>query len=96
LYPSLSGPQWPRHHKCYFLSCLKEALFFSRKCFISILVVVGPSGNVLQEETAGSEGMLVTDFKAEELSVVRDHKMRYFLPNRRPELYEQDRKTKTP
>jgi len=55
--------------------------------FPGLAVVVGPSGNVLQAETAESEGMLVTDLKAADLSVVRDHKMRYFLPNRRPELY---------
>lgn len=57
-------------------------------CFPGLAVVVGPSGNVLQEETTGSEGMLVRDLKAEELSAVRDHRMRYFLPNRRPELYD--------
>lgn len=56
--------------------------------FPGLAVVVGPSGNVLQVETTGREGMLVTDLKAEELSAVRDHQMRYFLPNRRPELYE--------
>ena len=57
-------------------------------CFPGLAVVVGPSGNVLQEETTGSEGMLIRDLKAEELSAVRDHRMRYFLPNRRPELYD--------
>jgi len=57
-------------------------------CFPGLAVVVGPSGNVLQEDIAGSEGMLVRELKAEELSAVRDHRMRYFLPNRRPELYD--------
>lgn len=56
--------------------------------FPGLAVVVGPSGNILVDNTTGREGMLVTDLKAEELSAVRDHKMRYFLPNRRPELYE--------
>jgi predicted amidohydrolase len=56
--------------------------------FPGLAVVVGPSGNVLQDITTNREGMLVTDLKTEELSAVRDHKMRYFLPNRRPELYE--------
>jgi len=64
--------------------------------FPGLAVVVGPSGNVLQAETAESEGMLVTDLKAADLSVVRDHKMRYFLPNRRPELYETNGKNETP
>ena len=56
--------------------------------FPGLAVVIGPSGNVLQDETTDRDGMLVTDLKAEELSAVRAHKMRYFLPNRRPELYE--------
>ena len=56
--------------------------------FPGLAVVVGPSGNILTEKTTGREAMLVTDLKAEELSAIRDHKMRYFLPNRRPELYE--------
>ena len=55
--------------------------------FPGLAVVVGPSGNILTDKTTDLGGMLVTDLKAEELSAVRDHKMRYFLPNRRPELY---------
>jgi N-carbamoylputrescine amidase len=55
--------------------------------FPGLAVVIGPSGNLLKDKTTGREGMLVADLKAEELSAVRDHKMRYFLPNRRPELY---------
>jgi N-carbamoylputrescine amidase len=56
--------------------------------FPGLAVVVGPSGKVLQDETTDHDGMLVTNLKAAELSAVRDHRMRYFLPNRRPELYE--------
>ncbi len=55
--------------------------------FPGLAVVVGPSGNILTEKTTGREAMLVKDLKADDLSDVRDHKMRYFLPNRRPELY---------
>ena len=56
--------------------------------FPGMAVVIGPSGNILDKKTTDREGMQVTDLKAEELSAVRDHRMRYFLPNRRPELYE--------
>ena len=56
--------------------------------FPGLAVVIGPSGNILKNKTTDREGMLVTDLKVEELSAVREHKMRYFLPNRRPELYE--------
>jgi len=56
--------------------------------FPGLAAVVGPSGNIIKGKTTVREGMLVTNLKAEELSAVRDHKMRYFLPNRRPELYD--------
>ena len=55
--------------------------------FPGLAVVVGPSGNILTDKTTDREGMIISDLKAKELSAVRDHKMRYFLPNRRPELY---------
>jgi len=56
--------------------------------FPGLAVVVGPSGRILSKDTTGCEGILVADLKSADLSAVRDHRMRYFLPNRRPELYE--------
>lgn len=50
-------------------------------------VVIGPSGDVIEKYTLGEEGMIIADIKAEELKKVRNNKMRYFLPNRRPEMY---------
>ena len=50
-------------------------------------VVIGPSGEIHKQSLGGKEGLLVVDLKAADLAHVREHKMRYFLPNRRPELY---------
>ncbi|MBW1840959.1 MAG: nitrilase [Deltaproteobacteria bacterium] len=50
-------------------------------------VVIGPSGEVIDTALNGREEMMVIDLKAEDLDRVRNHRMRYFLPNRRPELY---------
>ena len=55
--------------------------------FPGLAVVIGPSGKILGKDTTGCEGMLVADLKSDDLSDVRNHRMRYFLPNRRPELY---------
>jgi N-carbamoylputrescine amidase len=55
--------------------------------FPGLAVVIGPSGSILKDKITDRESMLVADLKAGDLSDVRDHKMRYFLPNRRPELY---------
>ena len=55
--------------------------------FPGLAVVIGPSGNVLEGNTTDREDMLVTVLKSDDLSNVRNHKMKYFLPNRRPEVY---------
>ena len=55
--------------------------------FPGIAMVIGPSGDVLKNNISGKEAMVVADLKADVLAAVRGHRMRYFLPNRRPELY---------
>jgi N-carbamoylputrescine amidase len=52
-------------------------------------VVFSPSGEILETRLSGRSGMLVTDLTAEQLHRVRGHRMRYFLPHRRPEIYHQ-------
>jgi N-carbamoylputrescine amidase len=49
--------------------------------------VLKPSGRILKKDTGGKENMIVADLKANELEKVRGHRMRYFLPRRRPDLY---------
>lgn len=51
--------------------------------------VIDPSGNVIQKKITENEEMLVTDLTQEALSHARNHPMRHFFPNRRPELYGQ-------
>ncbi len=55
--------------------------------FPGLTVVLNPSGRIVKKNTDGKEHMMVTDLKAEELEKVRGHRMRYFLPNRRDDLY---------
>lgn len=55
--------------------------------FPGVAMAVDPSGNVIQERLTEVDDMLVVDLEAETLKAVRSHPMRYFLPNRRPELY---------
>jgi N-carbamoylputrescine amidase len=55
--------------------------------FPGIAVIIGPSGEVIEKNLSGEESMVVLDLKAQDLNRVRGHRMRYFLPNRRPELY---------
>jgi N-carbamoylputrescine amidase len=55
--------------------------------FPGTAVVIGPSGDLLAQDTSGEEGLLVADLEAGLMAHVRGHRMRHFFPNRRPGLY---------
>jgi len=56
-------------------------------CFPGIAVIVGPDGEVIKKEANDEESIIVAGLKSDDLKRVRQHQMRYFLPNRRPEIY---------
>jgi predicted amidohydrolase len=56
--------------------------------FPGVAMVIGPSGEVLQHFGSDKEGLLLADLEAAQLSDVRRHRMRYFLPHRRPDIYK--------
>jgi N-carbamoylputrescine amidase len=56
--------------------------------FPGLALVLNPSGEVIAERISGEEGVLFADLKSADLAHVRENKMRFFLPNRRPELYD--------
>ena len=56
--------------------------------FPGLAMVLNPSGEVIAEHVSVKEGVLFADLRAAELAHVREDRMRFFLPNRRPELYE--------
>ncbi|MGM0453959.1 MAG: nitrilase-related carbon-nitrogen hydrolase [Thermodesulfobacteriota bacterium] len=55
--------------------------------FPGVSLVLSPSGEVLTSHTVDTETICITDLSAQTLADVRSSRMRYFLPNRRPELY---------
>jgi N-carbamoylputrescine amidase len=55
--------------------------------FPGAAVCYGPDGQLRAGRASGEEGLLLVDLRAAELARVREHRMRYFLPNRRPEIY---------
>jgi N-carbamoylputrescine amidase len=62
--------------------------------FPGLAMVIDPSGSVLMKNISGDETILITDLSHTMLDNIRSHRMRYFLPNRRPELYDMDRQKK--
>jgi len=55
--------------------------------FPGIALTIKPSGEIQSLKIDNDEGLLISDLKKEDLSLIRDHKMRYFLPNRRRDLF---------
>lgn len=55
--------------------------------FPGTALVLGPDGRELATYTKDREGILFASLDPEFLTAVRGHRMKYFLPRRRPELY---------
>jgi N-carbamoylputrescine amidase len=85
---------WMRHlparafdNGLYVVACNQTGNNQSGLNFPGLSVILDPSGRIIKKNTGAKEHMVVADLKAEELEKVRGHRMRYFLPNRRPDLY---------
>ena len=52
-------------------------------------VVLDPAGQIIARYEEDQENMLLAELKKEALQEMREHRMRYFIPNRRPELYDE-------
>ncbi len=85
---------WLRHlparafdNSLYIVACNQCGKNSAGLSFPGTGLVINPSGEVIEKYTSEKEGMIISDLKAKDLDIVRNHKMRYFLPNRRPELY---------
>lgn len=53
-------------------------------------VALSPSGAIIATRLSGTPGVLVADLAADQIRHVRSHRMRYFLPHRRPRLYQRE------
>lgn len=54
--------------------------------FPGLALAIGPDGRILEKDAGGEERLLMVDLKARDLAAVRCHRMRYFFPNRRPDM----------
>ena len=72
----------------FFVACNQAGENKKGLNFPGIALVIGPSGNVIDKDLSGKENMIVVDLKASDLAKVRNHKMRYFLPNKRSDIFD--------
>ena len=55
--------------------------------FPGLAIVIGPSGEVEARLATETEGMLTATLRSASIKAVREHRMRYFLPNRRADIF---------
>jgi predicted amidohydrolase len=87
---------WMRHLKArafdngvFIAACNQAGENGNGLSFPGLAVVIGPDGKVISKYTDNKEGLLVASLSSKEINNIRNHKMKYFLPNRRDDLYNQ-------
>ncbi len=92
--PEEKTASWMRHlpgrafdNALFIVACNQVGETAAGLSFPGVALVIGPDGNVMASYGGQEEGMLTADLKGEALQEMREHRMKYFLPNRRPHLY---------
>jgi N-carbamoylputrescine amidase len=57
--------------------------------FPGVALALNPAGRVMEAYCGHREKMILVDLRRDVLQEIRNHRMKYFLPNRRPELYRE-------
>jgi N-carbamoylputrescine amidase len=85
---------WLRHltarafdNSVFIVACNKTGVNGKGLTFPGNAVVLDPAGNIMGQCVHGRETMLVVDLKVEVFEKIRNNRMHFFLPHRRPELY---------
>ncbi|MGD8880240.1 MAG: nitrilase-related carbon-nitrogen hydrolase [Desulfobacterales bacterium] len=92
--PTEKFNSWMRHlparafdNSLYVVACNQTGDNQAGLDFPGLAVILDPAGRIVGKDIDGKENIIIADLKAEKLAAVRGHRMRYFLPNRRPDLY---------
>lgn len=91
--PEEKYDSWIRHiparaydNGLYVVACNQTGDNGAGLSFPGLAFVTDPSGHVLAKDITGNEGLLFTDLSQSALDHVRNHRMRYFLPNMRKDI----------
>jgi len=55
--------------------------------FPGVVLALSPAGRLIEAHRGKGEEMILVELRRDVLDEIRSHRMKYFLPNRRPELY---------
>ena len=95
-----TGPQekldsWLRHMRSrafdnavYIAACNQVGKTSQGYTFPGVAVIINPTGQIMIQRAEKEEGLIVATLRADALKQIKTHPVRYFLPNRRPELYK--------
>ncbi|MEN8212410.1 MAG: nitrilase-related carbon-nitrogen hydrolase [Thermodesulfobacteriota bacterium] len=86
---------WIRHltaraydNGLYIAACNQTGDNLKGLVFPGISLLIGPDGNIIYKSVDQKEGVHIIHFERSALDQVRSHKMRYFLPHRRNDLFK--------
>ncbi|MBN2124711.1 MAG: nitrilase [Deltaproteobacteria bacterium] len=92
--PGEKVKSWMRHlparafdNSLFVAACNQVGVTEEGYSFPGAALVLDPGGHVLAGYAGWEQKLVVADLRGEELEGIRKHRMKYFLPNRRPELY---------
>jgi N-carbamoylputrescine amidase len=93
--PDSKLKSWLRHLRArafdnglYVVACNQVGSTSEGMDFPGVAVALGPDGRILSSYVGEDEKLLMVDVNADMLKEVRNHRMKYFIPKRRPELYK--------
>ncbi|MFC1883793.1 nitrilase-related carbon-nitrogen hydrolase [Thermodesulfobacteriota bacterium] len=86
---------WLRHLRArafdngvYVVACNQVGKTSEGFDFPGVAIALGPDGRIISSYTGENEKVLLADIDGAILKDVRNHRMKYFIPKRRPELYK--------
>ena len=92
--PEEKMQSWLRHltsrafdNGLYVVACNQVGETREGFSFPGVVMALEPAGTVIARYGGMQEKMLLVNLKESEIKEIREHRMRYFIPNRRPELY---------
>jgi len=74
-------------NSCYVVVCNQAGRRENDESFAGVALILDPKGRVVAESAGWEDQMISTRLRVEEVERVRQSRMGYFLPHRRPDLY---------
>jgi len=92
--PEEKTESWLRHlpgrafdNALYVVACNQVGSTGEGLSFPGVALALSPAGRMIASYGGTQENMMLVDLSRDELQETRSHRMKYFMPNRRPELY---------